>query len=171
MPDEWLTWTIKTHGKVKDSAQADHLFALLFDYFKEVLATMKQNQSLLPTYITDAGLRTNSKMHDFFKGLLFAHQACEKTWQQAWNEMQKNAPDKMTEQAKQLKHCLLMFTTFANPTKAIENQSPEKRDDFALKLTQVAKSLPEAFALYLRLSGNLVAYLPAQFESYAESKN
>lgn len=169
LPDVWLPWTIKQHNKVENNAQADRIFEQLFDYFRQVLASVKQQSVLLPVYVeevtSDEDITNNTEREDFLSGVLLAHQASERTWQMAWDKMAKAEPENMQVQAKRLKHCLMMFSTFANVKQALAKAKKQNNADLVEKLPTIAKSLPDAFKTYLAISDSLVEFLPDQFET------
>ncbi|MBF7073809.1 UPF0149 family protein [Glaciecola sp. MH2013] len=194
MPDAWLTWTIANHGQMQSTQQADEITDALFAYFKHCLAMMTNNQVSLPTYIhdivTDKGdLNANKGVfeddRDFFSlfgegskpklwlnGLLLAHSHCEEVWQNAWKLMQaKTSNEKSVQLAKELKHCLSMFSTFADLPLAVEQAKARKQTDFLDKLPLVARSLPSALQSYVDVSGELAAFLPNQFETFVQKPN
>ena len=168
LPDVWLPWTIKQHNKVENNAQADRVFEQLFEYFRLVLSSIKRQQLVLPDYINERDIQKNKNMQDFLSGVLFAHGASEKIWQTAWDKIAIVEPEKMQAHAKSLKHCLMMFTTFANVEQAIKRADKQNNPEMIEKLPQIAKSLPDAFKKYFEISDELVAFLPDQFEAVDE---
>jgi uncharacterized protein len=174
LPDVWLPWVIKEHGQIKDAAQADAITDLLFAHFKMCLAQMHDESLKVPSYAiySDPSIQENDNeaLSQWCEGLVMAHSAMEPCWQKAWNLMQKQKPDLAPEMAKNLKHCLLMFSTFADPEKAIKEAA--KKGDFTLaqNLPLVSQSLQHTLATYIELSGELAAYLPNQFETFKQEK-
>lgn len=159
LPDVWLPWVIKEHNKIKDAAQADDISDKLFVYFKHCLSQMHTNTVKLPDY-AKFELDNYSALQQWCTGLLTAHSAREKFWQGAWEKMQKKAPELAPTMAKDLRHCLDMFTTFAEPEKVNEK--------IRMQLPLISKSLHLTLANYVSLSGELAAYLPNQFESFTQ---
>lgn len=175
MPDAWLPWVIKHHGQVQNDAQANAITDVLFAHFKACLAQMHDDTIQLPVYVQYSAQgdsdksnseRGNLALSEWCEGLLMAHTATEKSWQSAWNKMQQRNPDAAPALAKNLKHCLLVFSTFAEPNKAIKEAA--KKGDFELsqKLPMIAQSLEQTLLTYIKISGNLAAYLPNQFETF-----
>lgn len=173
LPYEWISWTIKHHQQINDSQQADDMADYLLDVFKQRLSDMNREALYLPLEVTSLGDdQTGDARTEYFKGLLFAHCANEKVWNQAWELMLKKNENSVSKMHSDLKHCLLMFSTFAEPQKAIDNdlKLPEKeRKGLAEKLPLIAKSLPSAFEKYLSLSNELAKHLPNQFETFSVS--
>lgn len=167
LPDVWLTWVIKHHHQIHNANQADQISDVLFDFFKQCLANMHNENLSLPVYATYSE-NDHAALSQWCSGLLMAHGAREQFWQGAWNKMEALSNDKAASLAKKLKHCLLMFSTFANPKGAINDA--EKKDGsgaaLAEKLPIIAKSLEEALRQYVGISGELAAYLPNQFETF-----
>jgi uncharacterized protein len=172
LPDIWLPWVIKHHQQIQDAQQADHITDVLFGYFKQCLALMHSNNLVLPAYAV-YDTRNMTPLRDWCEGILMAHSAREAFWQGAWNKMQAQSPDNAPQMAKDLKHCLLMFTTFADPQKAIEEANDKDRsgDALAAKLPIIAQSLQDTLRKYVDISGGLAAYLPNQFETFKKEAN
>lgn len=167
LPDAWLPWVIKRHQQIQTTEQADIITNTLFAYFKECLALMHTNRLRLPSYAIYTGAH-NQALSDWCEGVLMAHAAREKYWLGAWHKMQISAPSKAPQMAKDLKHCLLMFTTFARPQEAISDAQAKDGSGEALaqKLPMIAKSLPDTLLKYVAISGELADYLPNQFETF-----
>ncbi len=169
LPDVWLPWVIKQHNQIQNAQQADKITDLLFLYFKHCLAQMQNDSLHIPLYASYTQ-NQHYALSQWCEGLLIAHSARESYWQGAWNKMQKQVPEKAPELAKNLKHCLMMFTTFADPTKAIEQAAQKGDMELANNLPLIAKSLPQTLSTYIAISGALAAYLPNQFETFTEDK-
>jgi uncharacterized protein len=172
MPDVWLPWAIKHQGQMKNNQQADAITDALFDYFKFCLQQMKENQQVLPNYCRFENdpehWGSDSALSQWLQGLLSAHSSMESVWQNAWQLMQSKNPEKAPQLAKQLKHSLGMFSTFADINLAIEQANKRGQVDFITKLSLIAKSLPETLKTYVSISGELASYLPNQFESFVQ---
>jgi len=165
MPDKWLPWAIEHHGKMNDRQQADEITQKLFDFFTHCLKNMRNLQPCLPAYAS-----YDSEHRDalawWLKGLLAAHHAMQGVWQSAWDLMATQAPKKAPKLAKKLKHCLSVFSTFADVELAIEQAQVRSEFGLADKLPLIAKSIPETLATYIAISGELAAFLPNQFETF-----
>jgi uncharacterized protein len=178
MPDAWLTWTIKHHGQMQDKQQADEITDALFAYFKFCLAMMTNNEVTMPNYAIfeenaeySHQIDTQSPLSQWLSGLLTAHANTEKVWQNAWTIMQNKSPATAPDLAKNLKHSLGMFSTFADMPLAIEQAHKRGQEDFESKLPSIAKALPNALKTYVEVSGELAAYLPNQFETFVQKKH
>jgi uncharacterized protein len=172
MPDVWLPWAIKHHGKMQNNKQADVITNALFDYFKYCLQQMKDNALKMPVYgiFEDDNEKwgQSSPLSQWMKGLLTAHSSMEAVWQNAWQLMHEKDPQYAPTLAKKLKHSLGMFSTFADVELAIEQAKKRGQIDFEDKLPLIAQSLPEALSTYVSISGELANYLPNQFETFVQ---
>lgn len=166
LPNVWLPWVIKQHKQIKDVEQADAISDTLFAFFKHCLSQMHTSTLSLPRYAIYSD-SDNSELSNWCEGLLFAHAATEKCWQHAWQLMHEQQPNNAPKMAKDLKHCLSMFTTFANPQKALENAS--NREQLKSQLPIIANSLQTVLNQYVEISGTLAAFLPNQFETYTKT--
>lgn len=171
LPDTWLPWTIREHNQVEDSEQADYIFTKLFAFFKSVLAQMKDQSLALPSYAVYESESETSALSKYCQGLLYAHQATEKEWALAWQSMQQQAPEAAPSLSKDLQHCLLVFSTFANPKLAIEQASARDESELSAKLPLIAASLPQTLAKYVSISGEVASFLPDQFETFQQPSN
>lgn len=171
LPDVWLPWVIQQHNQIKNERQADAITDILFEYFKHCLAQMNTNSLKLPDYaVYKVDANVDDPLRQWCEGLLMAHSAREQFWLGSWRKMQKKDPQDAPKMAKDLKHCLMMFTTFANPTLAIaEAQAKSPDSPLAEQLPIVAKSLGETLTTYVNIAGKLAAYLPNQFETFQQN--
>jgi uncharacterized protein len=167
LPDVWLPWVIQHHKQIQNAEQADRITEVLFAFFKQCLAEMHEERLNLPAFATYS-LNDHAALSQWCSGLLMAHSAREKYWQGAWDKMEAKSADIAPQMAKDLKHCLLMFSTFANPKEAIDDANNKDGSGAALadKLPIIAKSLDQALSKYVSISGELAAYLPNQFETF-----
>lgn len=170
LPDVWLPWVIKEHNQIQNAAQADRITDILFAYFKHCLAQMNTNSLTIPEYaVYTANADEGDPLRQWCEGILIAHSAREPFWHGAWRKMQQSEPDNAPQMSKDLKHCLLMFSTFADPQRAIADAKiKDSRSDLADKLPTIVKSLNEALNKYVSLSGKLASYLPNQFETFKQ---
>lgn len=175
LPDVWLPWIFQRRGQLTSVAQADRLTQLLIALLQQQLALMRDERVDLPgVYLLPQGYQDSEPadvaLSQWLTGLLAAHSQLDGVWQKAWQCMLKKSPQTTPQASKTLTHCLAMFTTFADIPLAIEQS--EKRGDgqtFGQMLPTVYRSLPGALRQYVKLSGELVEYLPNQFESFVQS--
>lgn len=172
MPNIWMPWLFKQQRRQLGEPE---LTDCLFAFFKDCLNEMRQGTLSLPKYISykdvtaaDFKPQDNEPLKDWCRGILTAHGATESSWQTAWSRMQESHPTKAPVFAKELKHCLKMFSTFSDPLKTIE-QSPTP-DELKKHLPVIANSLRASLISYVRLSGELASYLPNQFETFAQQQ-
>lgn len=167
LPDVWLPWVIKHHKQIKNAQQADAITDVLFEYFKHCLAQMNANTLKIPEYAVYVEMPDkDDPLRQWCQGILLAHSAREQFWHGAWRKMQNKAPQEAPKMAKELKHCLMMFTTFSNPQEAINDG---KSNELSQNLPIIANSLGECLNTYIALSGKLAAYLPNQFETFKQT--
>jgi uncharacterized protein len=102
--------------------------------------------------------------------LLSAHSKLESVWQGCWDQVEQTSPDKLGKYQKDLKHCLLMFSTFANLPMAMEQAKKVNNQKLLENLPKVFNSIPDALATYVELSGELAKYLPDQFETFEKKQ-
>jgi uncharacterized protein len=169
LPDTWLPWTIKQHEQVQDNEQADYIFSQLFTYFKQVLGAMKDQQLTLPSYALYNAPENSKALAQYCSGLMLAHQSTEREWAHAWKNMQTQAPSEAPKLSKDLQHCLLVFSTFADPTLAIQQAHARGEKQLEDKLPLIAQSLSSTLKQYVSMSGKLAAYLPNQFETFVQA--
>jgi uncharacterized protein len=67
---------------------------------------------------------------------------------------------------KDLKHCLNMFSTFADIPFALQQASRKGNTQLETNLATIYQSLPDTLRTYVKTSGKLVDYLPNQFETF-----
>jgi uncharacterized protein len=149
MPDKWLLWVFKQHGQITDIQQADKLTDLLMKELQRQLQLMRTNSIELP-------------QHFAFPSLL------ETVWQDAWDRVEKQAPEQLPSMQKNLRHCLSMFTTFADISFARNQAIQQSNHDLEAQLPTIFLSLTDALQTYVRLSGVLVDFMPDQFETFVQ---
>ncbi len=171
LPDDWLPWTILHHNKIEDTVQADRVFSQLFEYFRCVLAEMRNNIYAPPRYLQYSLASSNLELQSFMQGLIYAHQQCESIWQNAWVLMQAKNAEKAPSLSKDLKHCILMFSTFADIKQATMQAEQRNESAFSQNLPTISRSIPAAISKYLAISGELAAYLPNQFETFEQIRD
>lgn len=172
LADTWLPWTLsgrpQNQQNAMSEAQTELIFEHLFGFFKATLVRMKDGQLLLPDYAKYRDKDSSAPLAEYCAGLMMAHQSCESLWAEAWQSMQAGQSPDPKKMAKKLKHCLLVFSTFANPHLAIEQASSRGEADLQQKLPKIAQSLQATLEQYVEISGELAAYLPNQFETFQQ---
>jgi uncharacterized protein len=108
----------------------------------------------------------------WFAGLLAGHSQLESVWQQAWQKMGAQSEKQIFVLQKDLRHCLGVFSTFADIPLALQ-QAEDKggsAQQTRLKnlLPKIFLSLPASLQTYVNLSGRLVDFLPNQFETFSQ---
>jgi uncharacterized protein len=172
LPDTWLPWTIASNpqssSQTQSAEQTEVIFEQLFAFFKHTLANMKDNSLKLPSYAQYKGIGNSKELSEFCSGLMMAHQSLESLWAAAWRHMQAAQEEQAPKFAKDLKHCLLVFSTFADPKAAVEQAQQRGEHALSEKLPAIAQSLEATLAQYVSISGQLAAYLPNQFETFKQ---
>lgn len=175
LPDTWLPWTIQSRGRNGDlghsAEQTEVIFEQLFGFFKTTLAHMKDSTLILPSYAKYRSAEDSHELAEYCSGLLTAHQSSESLWGSAWQRMQQTAPKQAPKLAKELKHCLLVFSTFADVPGALKQAKQRGELHLADKLPIIAKSLASTLTQYVAISGKLAAYLPNQFETFQKEQD
>lgn len=177
LPDVWLSWIFQRRGQLTSVAQADKLTELLIGMLQQQLGLMRDERVDLPAmYLLPEDYAQREPidvgLSQWLTGLLAGHSQLDGVWQKAWQCMTQKSPQATPVAVKTLTHCLAMFTTFADIPLAIEQGA--KRGDgqtFQQMLPSVYRSLPVVLRQYVRLSGQLVEYLPNQFETFVSTSN
>ncbi|XOV79651.1 MAG: UPF0149 family protein [Aestuariibacter sp.] len=165
MPEQWFPWIIKDSGSI-DAEQVNQLSDLLMNMLKEQLQAMRDDKVMLPDDCQYPQQQQN--LQHWLTGLLAGHSLLEKTWQQGWDLMTQNQDADANALSLDLKRCLKMFSTFADPTTAIRSSAQSGGTQYAAKLETLAPSLDAILRDYVRISGVLVGHLPNQFEVFEQ---
>lgn len=173
MPEDWLVWAFNQRGQLASTEQADEVADILMGMLQQQLIDMRSGAKLFPpayqlpeTIADDASFCPTS---EWLNGLLFAHSKLEPIWQACWDQVIEKSPEKLTKYQKNLKHCLLMFSTFANLPMAIKQAQKVNNLKLLDNLPKVFNSVPIALLTYVELSGELALYLPDQFETFEKN--
>ncbi|MCV2886430.1 UPF0149 family protein [Aestuariibacter sp. AA17] len=167
MPEQWLVWALKARGQLASTEQADTLSHVLMSLLQFQLQHMRDETIVLPPHC-DYAEDLHAPACQFLAGLLSAHAQLEGVWQHAWQCKAKKQPDDLPEMKRDLTHCLKMFSTFANVPLAKQQAQRVGNDGLIEKLPVIFQSLPQAMTKYVALSGDLVSYLPNQFETFVQ---
>ncbi|MCC2617269.1 YecA family protein [Aestuariibacter halophilus] len=169
MPDQWLPWSLAVHGQLPDQTQADALADVLMKGLQQQLAAMRSGDPLLPGgYECPAIDQADAPVSLWLTGGLAAHKQLENTWQHAWQRMQHKDPHKAPDAAKTLKHCLRLFSTFANVPLAVAQAREAGNQQLVTALPSIFNGLEPALQAYVSLAGQLSGYLPNQFETFVQ---
>lgn len=170
MPENWLLWAFDQHGQLASTEQADKIAEILMGLLQQQLIDMRSEAALFPAQYqlpeTTSSDNLPCKTSEWLSGLLGAHSKLEPVWQGCWDQVELKAPGKLVKYQKDLKHCLLMFSTFANLPMAVEHAKKVNNHKLLENLPKVFNSIPDALATYVQLSGELAQYLPDQFETF-----
>lgn len=169
MPQTWMPWTFARHGQLPNNEQADQLADALMAILQAYLSDMRAGTPLsFPDLQYEDMQSPEDKGSQWLQGLLAAHTQLESVWQLAWQRASRKEPEALESMQKRLKHALMMFSTFSDlPFACVQ---AEKKGNTALldKLPSIARSLPLALNEYVKLSGELVRFLPDQFETFTQ---
>nr|WP_226992253.1 UPF0149 family protein [Aliiglaciecola lipolytica] len=173
MPDQWLKWAFKGAGGSISEAEIDHVAEVLMGLLQYELAQMRTNNLDFPgkgVPLPD-NLSEKLSVSEWLKGLLSGHSRLESVWQACWQQVETKEPEKLLKFQRDLKHCLLMFSSFADIPMAIEQAKKVNNIKLLDNLPKIYASLPEALKTYVKLSGQLAQYLPEQFETFEQEKS
>lgn len=172
MPEQWLVWAFQQRGQLSSVQQADELTDVLMGMLQQQLRLMRDEQvNLANRYQLDSSSYSNSPLSEYCTGLLAGHSQLEPVWHTSWQRMQVGTPEKMLSLQKDFRHCLGMFSTFADIPLAIEQAKQRGNSNFESLLPKLWLSLPGALQKYVSLSGDLVDFLPDQFETFVKPVN
>ncbi|MFT4937963.1 MAG: hypothetical protein ACI88A_000985 [Paraglaciecola sp.] len=173
MPEQWLTWVFKQRGQLSSEQQADKLTDVLVGLLQQQLKNMSDGKISLPVefqYPHEIGPKNN--VSRWFSGLLAGHSQLEGVWQQAWQKMGAQSAQQIFVLQRDLRHCLSVFSTFADIPLALQQAQDKggsaKQAKLEGLLPKIFLSLPESLQTYVNLSGKLVDFLPNQFETFTQ---
>lgn len=169
MPDTWLLWVFKQHGQITNIQQADRLTDLLMKELQRQLQLMRSDSIVLPQHF-EFPQSNDAPVSLWLTGLLAGHSLLETVWQDAWDRVANQAPDKLPSMQKNLRHCLSMFTTFADISLARSQASQSTNQQLEEQLPKIFLSLSESLQTYVELSGVLVDFMPDQFETFVQDE-
>lgn len=166
MPEQWFPWVVKQGGEIQ-SHQIDKVANILMQLLKEQLRAMRDEQVQLPADCHfGSSDDKDSHLQEWMTGLTTGHSLLESVWQEAWQAMIDKQPDVSEVFAKDLSRCLRMFSTFADIQLAIKQAEQRGAENFVQQLPVLAKSISNCLRDYVRLSGDLVNFLPNQFDTF-----
>ncbi|MDO6694119.1 UPF0149 family protein [Aliiglaciecola sp. 3_MG-2023] len=170
MPDVWLGWAFKQRGAGISESEIDHIAEVLMGVLQHELANMRENLIEYPEKgkpLPD-DLNQDIAVSQWLQGLLTGHSHLESVWQSCWQQVENQQPDKVQGFQRDLKHCLLMFSSFANIPMALEQAKKVNNLKLLDNLPKIYASLPTALKTYVDLSGQLAKFLPHQFETFSQ---
>lgn len=167
LPTTWLPWIFKAPVDNTLSEQVDKISELAILCLQSQLKQMRDGKIDLPEglQLPQAPYADNALAH-WMRGLLLAHSHLNEVWQKAWQAMLDKHSSDVSHLQKDLKHCLSMFSTFADIPFALQQAQNKGNAQLARKLPAIYLSLPDALRTYVFTSGKLVDYLPNQFETF-----
>jgi len=171
MPDEWLNWTFKQRGQLASTQQADTIAEVLMSVLQEQLREMRADTFHFPMHGSKLpeSPSTELPISKWLSGLLLGHSQLQPVWQHCWQHVESKQADKLPTLQRDLKHCLMMFSTFANIPLAIEEATRKGNLKLLDNFDNIFAALPEALKTYVDLSGTLTQFLPDQFETFVQT--
>lgn len=167
MPDKWLLWVFKQHGQINDIQQADQLADLLMKELQRQLKLMRSDSIGLPVEYEFPD-SNDAPVCLWLTGLLAGHSLLEPVWQEAWLRVAKQSPENLPLMQKNLRHCLSMFTTFADISLAVDQATHQGNSELEAQLPKIFLSVSDALQTYVNMSGTLVDFMPDQFETFVQ---
>ncbi|MDP5029982.1 MAG: YecA family protein [Paraglaciecola sp.] len=165
MPDVWLPWIFKSSAKLEDIQDLHSIHESAMGCLQWQLQQMRDEHIALFSEL-DYSEQKNSPLAQWMQGLLFAHTQLDKVWQIAWQAMLKSQHAEVEKLQKDLKHCLSVLSTFADIPFALTRLNSEAKTHLSAALPRIYQSLPEVLQTYVATSGQLIEYLPNQFETF-----
>lgn len=170
MPDVWLSWAFQQKRGGVSESEVDHIAEVLMALLQHELAQMRTNNIDYPGKgqpLPD-NLTADIPVSQWLQGLLTGHSQLESVWQGCWQQVQVKQPEKLSVFQRDLKHCLLMFSSFANIPIALEQAKRVNNLKLLENLPKIYASLPAALKTYVDLSGRLAEFLSDQFETFEQ---
>lgn len=161
LPDVWLPWIFKRSGQDIKDLHSIHDAAMLCLQWQ--LQKMRDEKITLLEEL-EYSPQNNSPLAQWMQGVLLAHTQLEQVWHKAWQAMLNSQHGEVDKLQKDLKHCLSVFSTFADIPFALE-QTKDKAQ-LTTALPRIYHSIPEVLRTYVATSGQLIEYLPNQFETF-----
>lgn len=165
LPEVWFPWIFKPHARLDEVKDLAAIHAVVMACFQWQLQQMRDEQI---TWLKELEYSTQntSPLAQWMQGALLAHTRLDKAWQTAWQAMLNARHADVAGLQKDLKHCLTVFSTFADIPFAL--QQTKDKAQLTSTLPLIYRSLPEVLRTYVRTSGKLVEYLPNQFETFVK---
>jgi uncharacterized protein len=170
LPTTWLPWIFNGSVDQRFSKQIDQITELTMLCLQWQLKQMRDgNVELMEGLTLPQAPYKESALAYWMRGLLLAHSNLTGTWQKAWNAMLEKHSHEVEYLQKDLKHCLNMFSTFADIPFALQQAKSKGNHQLEVNLAPIFLSLPDALRTYVKTSGRLVDYLPNQFETFVQT--
>lgn len=173
MPDTWLPWAFSQHGQLSCDEDANKIADVLMNALQEQLREMSAESFDYPMQnnVLPASPSIEMPVSRWLKGVLLGHGQLESLWQDCWQQVQKKQPEKLPKLQTDLKHCLMMFSTFANVPMALAQAKRVGNTKLLDNIDTIFKSLPAALKTYVDIAGELAQFLPDQFETFVQPQN
>ncbi|WJG10144.1 UPF0149 family protein [Aliiglaciecola sp. LCG003] len=172
LPEDWLAWAFRKHGQIANEDDMEKIAQILMGLLQEQLQQMRMDQIEFPMkgQLLPVDADENIEVSQWLTGLLAGHAQLESIWQGCWEHVSNEMPEKLFIFKRDLKHCLMMFSTFGNVPLAIKQAKKVNNHKLLNHLPAIFASLPDALKTYINLSGELAKYLPDQFEIFQQNK-
>lgn len=167
MPDVWLPWIFQPAAQAQDIKDVHSIHDVVMACLQWQLQQMRDEKITLLEGL-DYSEQNNSPLAQWMQGLLLAHTQLDKVWHKAWQAMLQSKHAEVDKLQKDLKHCLSVFSTFADIPFALQQAKDKAQLTTALPL--IYRSIPEVLRTYVATSGQLIEYLPNQFETFVGKK-
>lgn len=165
LPNIWLPWMFKSHVDLDAIQDLNGIHDVLMSCLQWQLQIMRNNQVDLLSDLAFS-VDKNSVLAQWMQGLIFGHNQLDSTWRVAWQAMLKQPNSDVIKLQKDLSHCLSVLSTFADIPFALQQAEQKGNTQLKAMLPKIYQSLPDILRLYVNVSGQLVAYLPNQFETF-----
>lgn len=167
LPTTWLPWMFKGPVDSRLTQQVDKVSELAMLCLQWQLKQMRDgNIALIDNLILPQVPYSDHALAHWMRGLLLAHSHLNEIWQKAWQAMLTKQSSEVSDLQKDLKHCLNMFSTFADIPFALQQASRKGNTQLETNLATIYQSLPDTLRTYVKTSGKLVDFLPNQFETF-----
>ena len=163
LPDVWLPWIFKPSTQVQDISDLHSIHDAAMLCLQWQLQQMRDEKITLLEGL-EYSQQNNSPLAQWMQGVLLAHTQLDNVWHKAWQAMLNSQHGEVDKLQKDLKHCLSVFSTFADIPFALQQAKDKAQLTTALPL--IYRSIPGVLRTYVTTSGQLIEYLPNQFETF-----
>ena len=165
LPEVWFPWIFKQSVRLDEVKDLAAIHAVVISCFQWQLQQMRDEQIALLKDL-EYSTQNTSALAQWMQGVLLAHTQLDSVWHHAWQAMLDSKHAEVGKLQKDLKHCLSVFSTFADIPFAL--QQARDKEQLATSLPLIYRSLPEVLRTYVATSGQLIEYLPNQFETFVK---